>query len=289
VPSLPPRPILLGAGRWADLLVRLDRTRAWNQLRTGAFQDLTPTQYAAAFDWLVENELVDASGRPADAGATSLAERVLAVALDAAQPAWFADDQALADVDDLPADLVTAAGALSLSMVEAQWVATARAGKVNAERRALVGALGERLLVELLQRTTTEVVMHVSLDSDHWGFDVRLLGETGEHLLEVKTTGAGPRVDFYVSRHEVDVARREQNWSLVLVTLKSDNEIASLAVVDRTWLVAAGPYDRPPASRWESARMRPAPSAISPGLESLDLQLAGEISVNDERLLLPAR
>lgn len=287
--SLPPRPILLGAGRWADLLVRLDRTRAWNQLRTGAFQDLTPTQYAAAFDWLVDNKLVDASGRPADTGSTSLAERVLAVALEAAQPAWFADDQALADADDLPADLVAAADALSLSVVEAQWVATARAGKVNAERRALLGALGERLLVDLLQRSTTQVVMHVSLDSDHWGFDVRLLGEAGEHLLEVKTTSAGPRVEFYVSRHEVDVARREQNWSLVLVALKSDNEIGSLAVVDRSWVVSSGPHDRPPTSRWESARMRPAISAISPGLRSLGLQLAPGISIDDSRLLIPVR
>jgi hypothetical protein len=285
VSSLPPRSILVGVGRWIDLLQRVDRARAWDQLRTGRFQDLTPTQYAAAFDWLVESQLVDTSGRPCANGYSSLVEQALATALDEARPAWLSDEQALSDASDLPSDLAEAADALELSMDSARRVAQARAGKVNAERRALIGALGERLLVELLRRSTTLEVFHVSLESDHWGFDIRVCDGRQDRLIEVKTTAAGPRADFFVSRHEVAVASQEPGWSLVLVTLKSEDEIGSLAVVDRSWIVRSQPMDRFPWSRWESARMRPTASAVSLGLSTFDLTLVPGAAPEDASLL----
>lgn len=283
--SLPPNSILTGAGRWLDLLERVDRTRAWRQLRTGAYQDLTPTQYAAAFDWLVEIDLIDLTGRTRPNGPVSLAERALEAVLERANPAWLADEGVLSDLDDLPVDLVQAAECLFVPLDEARRLAQARAGKVNTERRALVGAMGERLFVELLRRCTPHKVSHVSLDSDHWGFDVRIADGSLEWFVEVKTSAPGPRLEFFLSRHEVEVAKNEERWSLVVVRLKSDEEIGSLAVIDRTWILDAGPIDKVPSSRWDSARLRPDGSALTPGLTVLNLTPVPGIADNDARLI----
>jgi hypothetical protein len=214
-----------------------------------------------------------------------LAEQALEAAIERARPAWLVDERALSDPTDLPADLVEAAESLAVPIEDASRLAAAHAGKVNTERRAQIGALGEKLLVDLLKRSTPYSIVHVALHSDHWGFDVRI--DTGDRYMpiEVKTTTPGPRTEFFLSRHELEVALHEPQWRLVLVTLRSEQAIGALAVVDRDWLLTGVPNDRPPFSRWESARIRPAMTAVASGLAPLALDLLPHISSEDAVVL----
>lgn len=239
-------------------------------VRNEAYQDLTPTQYATALDWLREVGLtVDSptGPRPADVPGSE-AERVLRIAIESSQPDWLLDQLNTDDSDELPLDLGDLCDDLEIPADAAWQISRAASKKVDLERRAEVGLAGEVRLVELLRHAIEGDVHHVALDSDGWGYDLSIAGPQGHRHIEVKSTTSRSRLVVYLSRHEFEVALRDAEWCLVGVVLVEDS-ICQLVEIRRDWILASGPSDRPPFARWESVRLEPPPSAIHAGTPTL--------------------
>src|SRR5258707_446285 len=103
-----PKSTLVGAARWLYELRRRDLEAARFILRTAPTykNDLTPTQYELALEWLIKNRLVDAWGGVADPLGNP-AQLVLIAAIDELQPSWLADaDVLVPDTRDLPLDIL---------------------------------------------------------------------------------------------------------------------------------------------------------------------------------------
>ncbi len=155
-----------------------------------------------------------------------------------------------------------------------------RGRKVEADKRAALGALGELAVVAAAAAELTtlgrpelaEQVHQVSLISDELGYDVtapRLDGSV--RRFEVKTTQAASTVvTIFLSRNEAAVGLADPNWHLVICAVEEGDEVIILG-----WLKAADIEDRFPVNShadgsWESARLGVDIAAITPGLPPAD-------------------
>ncbi|MBZ4370068.1 protein NO VEIN domain-containing protein [Corallococcus sp. AS-1-6] len=228
-----------------------------------AFNDLTPTQYEAAYSWLEALGVLDeaAAGR---AGKIALFEAAIAASF------WFQDADALVTTAaDLPEDARRAAAILGLSPEESLAAIRHASGKADLADRLRIGAAGEHGLIALLASAPMARVRHVSLESDGYGYDVEVTVGGAAFHLEVKSTTRRGRLRVYLSRNEYETMRRDAAWVLVAVRLDPDFQPASIASVDREWIGASAPLDRTPGVRWESVRLDVPTEALIPGIPAV--------------------
>jgi len=180
---VPADPVLRAASRWLEHLPGADaqRTRALF-MSHAAFNDLTPTQYEAAYSWLEALGVLDDAigGR---AGKTALFEAAIAASF------WFQDADALVTTAaDLPEDARRAAAILDLSPEESLAAIRHASGKADSAERLRIGSAGEHGLMELLASASVARLRHVALESDGYGYDVEVAAGGAVFHIEVKST-----------------------------------------------------------------------------------------------------
>ncbi|GAB4005247.1 protein NO VEIN domain-containing protein [Nocardioides ultimimeridianus] len=261
-----PEPILRAAARWLERIPSSGVARARSILVTNRrFADLTPTQYETALDWL---QRVDLLGSATETWRTP-AEAVFEAAVTEA--VWFRDlDLLVTSPEELPADAVTAAGALGLSEQEGYRLAGRRWGKVETAERERIGAIGEELLVELLRRSIAGSVEHISLVTDSAGYDLLIRTARGEVHLEVKTSKRRNRTTFHVSRNEYEVMRSDPCWRLAHLALDEYEEIEDIRSIDRAFIAGSAPLDAGIHARWQSCSMDAPPERSAKGVPELE-------------------
>jgi Holliday junction resolvase len=261
---IPPDPILRAALRWIEQLPASDVPRTRSLFTShSAFSDITPTQYDAALIWLRERNLVDRllSGQ-------SGKRAVLEAAIK--QTLWFTDaDSLIIGPSDLPEDALRAAEAIGVPRAETYAVVRHAWGKVDAAARSRVGSAGERELLRLLSAVPEIEVRHVAAESDGYGYDIDAGSDGWRIHLEVKATTRRGRLKVYLSRHEFETMRSDQEWTLVAVRLDHDLQAAAVANISREWLTSAAPVDREVGARWESMRLDVPADAITDGIPGL--------------------
>lgn len=262
---IPPKPIVLAIWRWLELLPigGVDRARG---ILTAAreYEDLTPTQYAEALEWITRMGL-DQSGAQ-----RYFPDDVLESLILACRPSWFEDADVLVhEVLELPEDLVSAAetlgvdGRSTLAAVRRVW------GKVDAQLRAEVGAAGELEVLRRLDVRAGVVVTHVAERSDAFGFDISIRHSNGSCNLEVKSTTRRERRLFYLSRNEFETMLGDPEWYLVFVVLDEQLRMRKFLSVPREWIAENAPVDQGIGSRWEAVRFDPPSSVFRSGLPVL--------------------
>jgi hypothetical protein len=275
---LPGDGVLRAAYRWLRLLERSSLPQASALIRADAtYTDLSPTQYAAALDWLRTVRLLQSSDggarlAPAALGLTDTGVRQLLFgrSLEAAAPAWLPDADALVrDPSELPQDAADLAAVLGVDDPAALLAVRQVHGRIDLAQRARVGAEGEKGLIALLERRWPGSTKHVALTDDGLGYDLvfTMAGRTWH--LEVKTTSRRGRLVLYLSRHEHEVALLDPDWRLVVVGLDAQSAPAALATARHQLLQGRAPHDHDQAARWESARHQLLPSDLQPGLAFL--------------------
>lgn len=152
----------------------------------------------------------------------------------------------------------------------------ARGRKVETERCAAIGDLGEQTvvaaaaaeLVALGHPHLAAEVRQVSAISDELGYDVtapRIDGST--RRLEVKTTQAATTaVSIFLSRNEAAVGLADPDWHLIICAMRDGDDAEIVG-----WLRAADIADRFPVNShqdgtWESARIGLSTASLTPGL-----------------------
>jgi hypothetical protein len=261
---VPPEPVLRAAARWLEHLPASDlaRTRALFTTHS-AFTDITPTQYAAALDWLKDRGLLSTAG-------TRSSQRESLFEAAVVESLWFRDaDTLISSPEALPDDALRAAECLGIGPEAAHAVIRAAWGKVDTAERARLGSAGEQALVELLSSIPGVSVLHVAKESDGFGYDIQLTTDAQTVHLEVKTTTRRGNLRIYLSRNEYDTMLRDRAWTLVTVRLTEDLKIAALATVSRDWVHDAGPVDSKPGARWESVRLDIPPEVLAAGVPAL--------------------
>jgi hypothetical protein len=277
--ALPADGIIRAASRWLDLLERSSIAQSWVFIHTDSgYSDLSDTQYALALDWLKSIGVLEprADGlRLASAGRgltpLQLRELVFARGLEEANPAWLSDsDTLIQDENDLPQDGAAFAGELGINDRTALLGILQVQGKIDLDKRALIGATGEQQLIELLERSWPGSTTYVALDHDGYGYDVALSIERVTWHLEIKTTPRRGRLTIYLSRHEYEVSLLDPNWQLVVVGLNSDGTLGCTATAKWEQLQVRAPADGVSGTRWASARYEIDRTQLSAGLGFLD-------------------
>jgi hypothetical protein len=251
------------------------------------FSDLTSSQYAEALDWLLEIGAVEisetATGKLAvlppfsdEMSESEAAERILTEVLHRDPPPYLVDiDDLIVEPNDLPIDLLDVADALSLEPERALLAVQLAGAKVDTEMRAVVGAAGEAVVVQLLRDLrsdgklpTRTQVDWVSQRNDAAGYDICVSTPDNTWLLEVKTTTRAGTFRLYISRNEFEVGRRRSgDWWLVAVQLTDD--FANLLTLGHSgfdMLQPLAPRDTSSQSRWQQLRIDLASKSIRPGL-----------------------
>ncbi|MFF7687998.1 protein NO VEIN domain-containing protein [Streptomyces syringium] len=172
------------------------------------------------------------------------------------------------------------ADALGMSVAEVTTVALSVRCKVDTAMRELVGAEGEKALLELLQQSLDAEIRHVAAESDSYGYDIGVSGPgRGPVHIEVKTTTDPTRLVVYLSRHEYETMRWDEGWVMVAVLLGPHGEVAGLAEVSRDWLMRARPSDGHAAARWETARLAVPGHALFGGIRNVRIWSRGPAAV----------
>lgn len=275
---LPADSVLRAAQRWLHLLGQSTLQQAWALILADAkYTDLSPTQYAAALEWLKDIRLLenstagvrlapDARGLPA----AHTSELLFTRSLQTLAPAWMPDaDVLVPDASELPLDATDLAALFGLGDAAALLAVRQVHRRIDLAERARVGAAGELGLVTLLEQRWPGSTVHAALDDDGLGYDIALMLGADTWHLEVKTTGRRGRLVLYLSRHEHEVAMLDPDWRLVVVGLSDDDKPAALATARLEALQDRAPRDCHPAARWESARHQLSPADLQPGLPFL--------------------
>lgn len=275
---LPADGVLRAAQRWLHLLARSAFVPAAAIVRSDpAYTDLSQTQYASALEWLKSaGLLVDSEHGPALATpARRLEPRtmnrlIFSRALEQAPPPWLPDaDMLVPDADELPADAAGLAEALGLTPNDALLAVRQIHRRIDLAERARVGAVGERALVEVLERHWPNSTRHLSLDDDGLGYDIEFTCDGNVWHLEAKSTTRRGRLTIHLSRHEHEIAKLDPAWRLVVIGVDETDRARVIASVPTMTLLQRAPRDIHPASGWDSARYRIAPQDLEPGLTFL--------------------
>lgn len=185
----------------------------------------------------------------------------------------------LSVIEEVPWELVPANVAAALASTfehpeqrEAFVLAAAR--KVDRQALEAFGAEGEEAVLEACRKHLiglphlADEIAHVSLVDDTLGYDIASPDRAGHrHRIEVKATSALPGwADFFLSRNEASVGKRDPSWSLVVTRreVDADKDVLRMRVIG--WLRFTDledllPLDRPTAPAdsarctWESCRV----------------------------------
>ena len=263
---MPPDPILHAAIRWLERLPSNGRARCWSLFTTHReYSDISPTQYDAAYRWLEETGLLQASNERLPAG-----QRIFRAILLTGDVTWFRDvDVHVREPAELPIDAVRAAAALGLSEHQAYQEIHAVWGKVDAAERQRIGAAGEVALVTLLSSSTTARVEHVAGHSDGYGYDIAVHAGRRSLHIEAKATTRRNRLTFFLSRREYEVMLYDPFWQLVVLQLTDGLAIRAITSVDSTWIETQIPDDQGSYARWESCRIEVPPEQAVSGIPRL--------------------
>lgn len=255
-----PRTVVVAIGRWLDLLSRTSLLRANAIVRhDAAYTDITPTQYATAFDWLLSVEsirsLIENAKKSGSRRIPLNFSRRLA--LDAiiteANPSWLSRAAELVVApDDLPTDVSDWGGVLGMADQECLESVRQVSGKLDLQARAAFGALGEAALMELLEASWPGSATQISVISDGFGYDISFRGPVNEWHLEVKSVAFGVRSRVFLSRHEFEVSLRDDAWNLVVVALDHNGSVRKVGVVDKQILQERSPRDVTSTASWQS-------------------------------------
>lgn len=276
---LVPDAIVLASARWLRLLQTSSIEQASALVRSQAeFADLSVTQYAQALDLLMELGLVvdGSAGRTLahylrGASEPDLRLLLLAAMLDAEQPPWLADADALVNTPaDLPEDVADLATALGLTDQDALTTIGAAHERIDLAERAAVGLAGELRIVELLESRWHGCTRHVAAERDGLGYDIALETSGTTWHLEVKSTERRGRLVLHVSRREHEVGLQDPAWRLVAVGLGQDRRLGCIATVDYSRLTTRAPHDHHAAASWESVRFDVTPDLLVEGLPFLE-------------------
>jgi hypothetical protein len=234
------------------------------------FSDITPTQYEAAYTWIRDIGLLDDLHSIVPAH-----RRVFDSAMAHSGAPWFPDaDLLIQSPEELPDDVIRAAGALGLSEGEAFGQVGAVWGKVDTRERSRIGAAGELALVALLRESTQVEIEHVAAWSDGFGYDIAVHASQHSAHLEVKTTVRRRRLTVYISRNEYETMLRDPGWELVAIRLTPDLEPQAVATVPKEWIAQQAPSDQGGHGRWESCRLDVPSDVPVPGIPRLSPLLA---------------
>ena len=288
---LPAEPVLRAARRWLVLLGHSSHAEAAAIIGAdSSFSDLTFTHYGVALEWLADLSLVDRSQSGYRLGARLALLRdgehtllLFSQAIESAAPPWLQDaDVLVRTTDDLPQDALTLASALDIELGTALGAIRQVHGRVDLQRRAEVGAQGERCVLRALERAFPGSTTHISIDHDGFGYDIAYRDPTGiEWHLEVKSTTRRGRLVIHLSRQEYEIARRDPTWRLLIAGLDEPETLACLAQADVKQLLPRAPQDKPNGAEWESARFMLSQNDLVPGI-----RFAGEPPIGcSERLV----
>lgn len=147
---------------------------------------------------------------------------------------------------------------------------------VDESRMRALGSAGEEVVVaacraHLVDRGRQDLAAHVervSLRSDQLGYDITSPDTGGRrHRLEVKAHQGMPGVfEFFLSRNESTVGRRDTSWALVAVRKSLAGDLEVLGWCRASAIEPSLPTDGSPAGRWASVRISLADTAFTPGL-----------------------
>ncbi|MGH3849062.1 MAG: protein NO VEIN domain-containing protein, partial [Pseudonocardiaceae bacterium] len=154
---------------------------------------------------------------------------------------------------------------------------------VDESRMRALGSAGEEVVVEacrahLVGRGRQDLAAHVervSLRSDQLGYDITSPDTGGKrHRLEVKAHQGMPgSFEFFLSRNEATVGRRDTSWALVAVRKNLAGDLEVLGWCRASSIEGSLPTDGSPAGRWASVRISLSDAAFTPGLP-LDVEVA---------------
>ncbi len=268
---VPPDAVLEAARRWLEHLPASGPVRTHALFRTQSeLSDLTPTQYASAYDWLQEVQLIDAQGRVAALARTAEAIREALLEASVRGALWLKDaDVLIREPGELPEDALMAAEALGISPGEAFSVVRRAWGRVDTAERERIGSAGEKALVKLFEKETDVQVRHVAAEADGYGYDISVDTAGVVSHLEVKSTTRRNRLLVYLSRNEYETMLSDPDWVLVAVRLDADLRLVRVETVDLYWVSEAVPRDSGLGGRWGSVRLDIPESALVPGIPKL--------------------
>jgi hypothetical protein len=218
-------------------------------------------------------ELLRMRELPDDVAAELLLQEVLA----ADPPLWLSAAVAAEDVrwENVPDDDAQALMQLISDADRREAILLALGRVVDQRRLKELGGVGEETVAtacrkHLADRGRSDLgayVERVSLRSDQLGYDVTSPDTSGRrHRIEVKTTqGLRGDVEFYLSRNEATVGRRDPMWSLVAVRKALTGEFEIFGWCRARGFTACLPADGP-RGRWESVRVSLPDEMFRPGL-----------------------
>lgn len=269
---VPPEPIVRAARRWIELLPTTEPNRLRTLFATyPEFSDLTSTQYETAYSLLESFGVL-----PLRDNLQHNLRKFLEGILRASNPLWLKDaDDLIRNPGEVPQDASSIAAALGLSDIDTFASVKSVSGKVNLAEREALGAAGENELVALLRKSLDGEVEQVSLDSDGFGYDIRVTCPELIARLEVKSTTKINQPRVFISRHEYDVMQADEHWHMILVQLSADLRLVRLSTVSRLWIELSAPVDVTSVGRWESASLRLPKEALIPGVPGLHSVMRG--------------
>lgn len=243
-----------GACHGVFLLVHSARSGARRSVEEWVgFARTMPTVMAAALDLaglsaaLLESGLASfGEGRVAlhphlsalgDAATDEVLAQVAVILLRAAQPPWL---HAAMSGGEFRPEFVPSVDLGALEWLGADLESLIReARQVSSEDDQFLtwlGSVGESLVVAL-ERQSGSAVRHVSLISDHFGYDVEVTAPIRKRI-EVKTTVLGRHHRFFLSRNEANkAAEYKDEWMVVRVVLKPEALVASVISASHVELV----------------------------------------------------
>lgn len=273
--------IALAAKRWMALLCTSSLTQAWSIIRADAsYTDLTKTQYSAALEWLKTQKFVVATEEGIEQhphhrmlSSTRLNELLFEHILATSELPWLPDaDTLIPDPSELPQDASKIATVLGLSDEMAFHAVRRVHGKIDLERRAIIGAAGEKALLSFLEARWPGASTHVSETSDGFGYDLACLQKNVEWHLEVKSTTRRGRLTVHLSRNEFEVGKHDPNWRLIIVGLDQRLKLRFMATAKFPQLASRAPLDTCAASKWQSASFQLGPDDVTEGLNFLGIK-----------------
>jgi hypothetical protein len=217
----------------------------------------------------------------------SFVEALLFFILTEQRDLWLGQ---LAVIEEVPWELVPADVAAALASTfehpeqrEAFVLAAAR--KVDRQALEAFGAEGEESVLEACRKHLAGVphliaeIAHVSLVDDTLGYDIASPDRAGHrHRIEVKATSALPGwAEFFLSRNEASVGKRDPQWSLVVTRREVDADTSVLVMRVAGWLRFADLEDLLPKdpsnapgdsarSTWASCRITLPDDRLRPAL-----------------------
>lgn len=222
---------------------------------------------------------VPALERACAAGEPIPFEQLLALILEASQPLWLiaaAGDGTHLATELVPDDVEAALATVVPDPARREAFLLGRARKVDADRRAELGAAGEEAVVSACQLQLLQLgadaaaarVRRVSLISDELGYDVVAPRVDGSlRRIEVKAArSATATVSVVVTRNEIEVGRADPDWTLVVAHISQGGEHAILGHVAVAALEPLLPADGHERGRWRAATLRLLIAELKAGL-----------------------